>query len=234
VREDVDWLLAPLPSGRHGLSREEVIRSQRLRLLNAAVAVAGVHGYQAMTVSAVIAHASVSRKTFYELFADREDCFLAAYGHVVERGLTGIRAAYAIEAPWPRRVRGALAWVLESLAERPREARVVFVEAPAAGPRALALRDEALRDLAPLLAPGFEEALPDSAAVPRSMPAAIVGAVGELIGARVRNGDAAGLPGLLSDALFCALAPFTGPRAAAAEAALDAGPRVRSRQPAGA
>jgi len=62
--QDVDVPLAPLPSGRHGLPREEVIRSQRIRLLRAAVEVAGHDGYAAMTVSAVIARASVSRKTF--------------------------------------------------------------------------------------------------------------------------------------------------------------------------
>lgn len=212
--EDVDSLLAPLPSGRHGLTREEVERSQRARLLNAAVAVAGAEGYAAMTVTAVIARANVSRKTFYEQFADREHCFLAAYRSVVERALAGVRAAYGSDAPWPERLEAALAWALDTLASHPLEARVAFVEVLTAGPRALELRDRAMRELTPLLTPGFDAA-PAGTAVPRSMPTAIVGAWGELIGTRVRHGRVEELPRLLSDLLFCALAPFVGPVAAA-------------------
>jgi len=211
--DEFDWLLAPLPSGRHGLSREHVERSQRLRLLSAAVAVAGTDGYAAMTVSAVLARANVSRKTFYEQFADREHCFLAAYEHVAERALTGVRTAFAIEAPWPERLRAALGWGLRALAAHEAEARVVFVEVLAAGPRALELRDRTLRELTPLFAPGFDAARA-GAAIPSSMPQAIAGAFCELIGTEIRHGAAARLPLLLPDLLFCALAPFLGPVAA--------------------
>jgi AcrR family transcriptional regulator len=214
VHDDLDWLLAPLPSGRHGLSREQVVTSQRLRLLHAAIAVAGSEGYTGMTVSAVIAHASVSRKTFYELFADREDCFMAAYDLVAQRALGGMRAAFDVEAPWPEQLRAAFEWALSALAEHPHEARIAFLEVLAAGPRALARRDRALNELAALLTPGFE-ASPAGAAVPASMPDAIAGAMFELIGSRLRNGDAGQLPELLPDLLFCALAPFLGPVAAA-------------------
>ncbi len=212
-QDELNWLLAPLPSGRHGLSREHVVRSQRLRLLSAAVAVAGTDGYAAMTVSAVLARANVSRKTFYEQFADREHCFLAAYEHVAEHALAGVRTAFAIDAPWPERLRAALGWGLHALAAHEAEARVVFVEALAAGPRALELRDRTLRELTPLFAPGFDAA-PAGAAIPPSMPQAIAGAFCELIGTQIRHGAAARLPQLLPDLLFCALAPFVGPVAA--------------------
>jgi AcrR family transcriptional regulator len=212
--DDADWMLAPLPSGRHGLPREHVARSQRARLLRAAVAVAGAEGYAGMTVSAVIAAASVSRKTFYEQFADREHCFLASYDLVVARALAGMRAAYGSEQRWPARVRTGLAWALDALAAHPHEARVAFVEVLTAGPRALERRDRAVRELTPLLAPGFDAA-PAGAAVPATMPAAIAGALCELIGARIRQGGVAQLPELLPDLLFCALAPFLGPVAAA-------------------
>jgi len=212
-QENLDWLLSRLPSGRHGLPREQVVRSQRMRLLNAAVAVAGSDGYTAMTVSTIIGHANVSRKTFYEMFADREDCFLAAYELVSQHAVAGMRAAYEIDAPWPERLHAALAWALDALADHPREARVAFVEALAAGPGALALRERALNELTPLLTPGFDAA-PAGTTIPASMPLAVVGAFGELIAARVRRGAVEQLPGLLPDVLFCALAPFTGPLAA--------------------
>lgn len=219
--QDRDWLLAPLPSGRHGLTREQVAHSQRLRLLSSAIAVAGTEGYAAMTVSAVIARANVSRKTFYEQFADREHCFLSAYELVVGRALAGIRAASGNhDAQWPERVRAAIGWALHALAAHPAEARVAFVEVLAAGPRALGLRDRALRELTPLFAPGFDVALP-GASIPTSMPLAISGTFSELIGLQVRRGDATQLPRLLPELLYCALAPFLGPVAAAEAVAAE-------------
>jgi len=218
--QDLDWLLAPLPSGRHGLTREQVAHSQRLRLLSSAIAVAGSEGYAAMTVSAVIARANVSRKTFYEQFADREHCFLAAYELIVDRALAGLRAAYAIDAPWPERLRAAIDWALHALAAHPSEARVAFVEVLAAGPRALGLRDRALHELKPLFAPGFDVA-PAGLTIPGSMPLAISGTFGELIGLQVRQGDVTQLTRLLPDLLYCALAPFLGPVAAAAAVASE-------------
>ena len=212
--DDLDWLLAPLPSGRHGLPREQVVRSQRLRLLAAAVSVAGEEGYAAMTVTTVIGRANVSRKTFYEQFADREHCFVAAYEALVGRALAGIRDAYGIDAPWHERLRAALDWTLRALAGHPHEARVAFVEVLAAGPRALALRDGSLRELTALFQPGFDAA-PAGAAIPRSTPTAIAGAFAELVALRVREGATEDLPELLPDLLFCALAPFLGPVEAA-------------------
>ena len=209
----LDALMAPLPSGRHGLSREDVVRSQRLRLLHAALHVAGSEGYAATSVSAVIARANVSRKTFYEQFADREDCFLAAYDHLAQRALDGMRAAYAIDAPWPERLRAMLDWTLATLARHPREGRVACVEVLAAGPRALARRDRALHEVTSFLAPG-REAAPGGAVVPPSTPLAVAGGLCELIGACLRADAADELPRLLPDALYCALAPFVGPAAA--------------------
>jgi AcrR family transcriptional regulator len=212
-QENVESLLSRLPSGRHGLPREQVVRSQRLRLLGATIAVAGSEGYAAMTVSSVIGRANVSRKTFYEQFADREHCFVAAYELLVERALTALREAYSIEAPWPERLRAAIAWALDAVAEHPHAARVAFVEALAAGDRALAVRERAFQGLASLFAPGFDAA-PAGAAVPGSMPLAIAGAFGELVATHVRRDALAELPGLLPDLLFCGLAPFVGPLAA--------------------
>lgn len=216
--EDVALPLTPLPSGRHGLSREEVIRSQRARLLRSAVEVAGTDGFAGMTVSAVIRRATVSRKTFYELFSDREDCFVAAYELVMERALRKLQAVFELDASWRARVRAGLEWTLTALASHPCEARVAFVEVFAAGPRALERRDQFAAELALLLADGFDAA-PADVAVPSSMPRAVIGALGELVGTCVRHGTAEQLPELLPDMLYCALAPFVGPAAAVAAAA---------------
>lgn len=207
---------AHLPSGRHGLSREYVLASQRARLIGAAIRVAGSDGYAAMTVSAVIGTAGVSRKTFYELFADREACFLAALDAVFDQARAGIREVgpSVEEATWPVRLRALLGWGLGALADHPHAARVAFVEVLAAGPRAIQRRDAALGELARLLGPGYDAA-PARVKVPRLMPEAIAGALYEIVRARVADGRLAELPGLLPDLLYCALAPFVGPAEAA-------------------
>ena len=83
------------PRGRHRLPPEVVARSQRERLLEAAVRVVAAKGYAATTVGDLTKEAGVSRTTFYELFEDKEACFLAAYDNAVE----------ALVAPGRRRLR---------------------------------------------------------------------------------------------------------------------------------
>ena len=216
--QDADWAPAQLPSGRHGLPREYVVNSQRSRLLAAAVRTAGEAGYAGMTVSAVIAAAGVSRKTFYEFFADREDCFLAAFDHLLERALAGARAAYEAGGDrWPDRLRALLATSLEALAAHPHAARLGFVEVLAAGPRALRRRDEALRRFMEFVMPGCDAVDADAAATPL-MAEAIAGAVYEIIYTRVLQGRTDELPELLPELMFCILAPLMGPAAAAEHA----------------
>lgn len=212
--QDIDWTPAQLPSGRHGLPREYVMNSQRSRLLSAAVLMAGAEGYAGMTVSAVIARAGVSRKTFYEFFQDREDLFLAAFDAVAEQALSGARAAYDAADEWPERLRNVLSVGLDALAAHPREARLGFVEVLAAGPRALKRRDTAMRQFMQFLEPGYEAA-DGRTAIPPLMPEAIVGAIYEIVYARVLQERTAELPELRSHLMFCALAPFLGPGRAA-------------------
>src|SRR3954449_5882078 len=91
-----------LPKGRHGLSRAFIAHNQRERLLDAIANVVAEKGYAATRVADITDYAGVSRKTFYELFTDKEDCFLAAYDAItallmdrMARGLTEV-----IEDSW--------------------------------------------------------------------------------------------------------------------------------------
>src|SRR5215208_4754465 len=82
-----------LPRGPHHLAREEVLASQRGRMLEAMAQVVADKGYGAATVADVIERAGVSRKTFYEHFKDKEACFLAAFDTAVEIVLAAVRGA---------------------------------------------------------------------------------------------------------------------------------------------
>ena len=94
-----------LPPGRHGLPRDFVAENQRERLLNGVVEAVAEHGYNATTIGKITDAAKISRRTFYEYFEGKEDCFLAAYemidGHV--RG--AMLAAGDPAEPWPEQVR---------------------------------------------------------------------------------------------------------------------------------
>src|SRR4029079_5736841 len=129
----------PLPRGRHAAPREVVWESQRGRLLSAMAAVVASNGYGAGAVRDVIARARASRKTFYEPFDNKEECFLAAYDAGVASMLDAIGDAIrAAAADGP--LAGARAGTeryLDTLAANPAFARTFLVEVPAAGPAAV-------------------------------------------------------------------------------------------------
>jgi AcrR family transcriptional regulator len=131
-----------LPRGRYAAPREVVRESQRERLLSAMAEVVGEKGYGPAAVADVIARAGVSRKTFYEHFDNKEECFLAAYDAGVELMLDAIDAAIRGAAPdGPLAIaRAGTARYLETLAANPAFARTFLIEVLGAGPRALERR----------------------------------------------------------------------------------------------
>src|SRR5947207_10643268 len=87
--------MTPLPRGRHGLSREEVAASQRLRLVRAMAEVMAEKGYARTSVADVLGRARVSRETFYELFGSKEECFMSAFEQAYGRILDALSSARA-------------------------------------------------------------------------------------------------------------------------------------------
>jgi AcrR family transcriptional regulator len=204
------------PRGRHRLPREVVARSQRQRLLEAAIRVVAEKGYAAMTVGDLTKRAGVSRTTFYELFDDKEVCFLAAYDSAVETLVRRVLTAYESERSWPDRAAAGLAAMLSLLAEEPDLARLSLVDVGSAGPAAQRRYRAAVQRLTPL----FEEGR-DFASSGRQLPAntsrMAIGGVTGLISDELLAGRAEQLPGLLADVLFATLMPYVGPAAAARE-----------------
>ncbi|WP_019819251.1 TetR/AcrR family transcriptional regulator [Saccharomonospora saliphila] len=208
-----------LPPGRHGLSRDYVTDHQRARVLGAVSEVVAEHGFPGLTVERVTTTARVSRKTFYQYFRNKEEAFLAAYDDV-ERRLTDRLGRVPDHAgDLVRRVETALATVLRFLAENPAEAHLAVVEVLAAGPEALRRRHESVRAVVALVDRDLC-ALAEShgARRPPSITAeTVVGGVVEVLYSRIVRGETDGLPELLGDLVYCALLPYLGPAAAAAE-----------------
>lgn len=88
---------------------------QRSRLLGAALAQASERGCNDTSVAAIITHAGVSRKTFYELFQSREECFTAVFEEAVAQIARVVGPVYASEGTWSERLRAALSALLEFL-----------------------------------------------------------------------------------------------------------------------
>jgi AcrR family transcriptional regulator len=204
------------PRGRHRLPPEVIARSQRERLLEAAVRVVAEKGYAATTIADLTREAGISRTTFYAMFDDKETCFLAAYDGAVDALVRRVAVAYEAEEGWPRRVRAGLAALLEALASEPDVARLALIDVGAAGPGAQRRYRAALQRLTPFFDEGRDFA-PGGRNLPANTSRMAIGAVAGLVSDELAEGGAERLPDLLSDVLFATLVPYIGPEAAARE-----------------
>lgn len=183
----------PLPPA---LGRE----TQRDRLLHGMATTVTRRGYAATPVAEVLRAAGVSRRTFYEQFADKEDCFMAAYDAVVGVCTTRMLTAYHVGEAWEEGLARAYAALLRTLASEPDLAHLAVVDVLAAGPRALARREATLRRFARFI--DFTRERAELAATPPTLVGqAIVGGIHELIYSQLVRGRAATLPELTDELL---------------------------------
>jgi AcrR family transcriptional regulator len=219
-----------LPRGPHRLAREEVLASQRGRMLEAMAHTVAAKGYAATTVADVVGGAGVSRKTFYEHFRDKEDCFLAAFEAGVE-SLVGTveRATLEAQGGWREHIRAGVHAYLSALAASPDFARTFLIEVLAAGARALERRAEVHARFAELLKTLHESYRADHPdeipALPDEVFIATVGAVNELVSDRVRNGRTTELRELEPVISYLQIAFLAGHEQAAVELG-EAGERL--------
>jgi AcrR family transcriptional regulator len=188
--------------------------SQRARLLEGMTQAVAEKGYAAATVADAVRAARVSRGTFYAEFASKEECFLEAYHHGIDVLVERIRAAVREEqGDWVARLRAGLRTYLGTLAGEPRFARAHLLEVHAAGPRAGAERDAAIRRFADRYRSSFRAALraDPTLRMPTDDALFILSAgVDQLVCARVRTGELETLPALLDPLTITAVAFLEG------------------------
>ncbi|HEV2922946.1 MAG TPA: TetR/AcrR family transcriptional regulator [Solirubrobacteraceae bacterium] len=203
-------------TGRHGLSAVHVAQIQRSRMVAAAVLVVEEVGYARMTVAQVIARARVSRKTFYEVFADREDCFLAAFDQALSQARTLVTDAFRRESEWHEGIRAALTSLLILMDEERALAKLCLVQASAAGPRVVARRAAVLDELAKVVDRG--RSLTYGAGEPPVLTAeGIVGAVFAVLHRRLLDDRPEPLTDVLGSLMSMIVLPYLGPPAASRE-----------------
>jgi AcrR family transcriptional regulator len=181
-----------LPRGRHGLSREEVETDQRLRIFIGMAAAMGEAGYVGTPVAEIIRRAGVSRETFYQLYDDKLDAFLAAFDLVGEV-LLG-RLAESLDGTDDRlaRVERAITAYLDTLASEPGYARLFLVEVHAAGPEAMDRRTAIQQRIVDALA----DLLEARTEAERFTCQVVVAAVGAMVAGPLVTGDSAALRAL--------------------------------------
>ena len=207
-----------LPGGRHGLTREAVAESQRDRLLKAMTITVGRRGYRDAHITEVVDRAGVSRRTFYEHFEGKEECFAAAYAETLAQLVKLTVKAAEAQDGWPDSLRAGLGKMLAELGAHPEAARVCFVEILGAGPQAIGRRDEAMRGFLPL----FENApteVPRTMRIFESLGMGRVADLSDVLHREIAGGRGDELPGLLPELMYMMVLPFLGPEAAALELA---------------
>jgi AcrR family transcriptional regulator len=203
--------LARLPPGRHGLPREFVAHNQRERLIAGLAEAVAENGYTGTTIAHITRQAAVSRRTFYEHFASKDECFVAAYDTVMARLRERVGQAFDEEAEWPYAVRAGIGAMLAFLVTEPNLARLCMVEALVAGPVVVERYDCAIQSFVPYFKSGREGRSPQ--VLERLSPTteeALVGGMISLISRRIIAGKTAELEALLPDLVEFTLTPYLG------------------------
>lgn len=200
--------MAKLPPGRHGLPREFVLHNQRERLIAGLAEAIAEHGYAGATVAHITRSAAVSRRTFYEHFSSKEECFAVAYETVMERLRERVAEAFDEVDDWPRAIRAAIAAMLGFFASQPDFARLCMVEALVAGPVVVERYDAAVQSLVPYFRQGRDPEDPER--LSPTLEEAVVGGMVSLISRRIVAGKAVELVELLPDLVEFTLTPYLG------------------------
>jgi AcrR family transcriptional regulator len=199
-----------------GAPRVQVEEIQHSRLLAAVAATIDEVGFEQSTVTRIAARAKVSRRTFYELFDNREACLVALIDAVVERIERDLEAAGLEGLEWRERVRGGLWAILSFLDSEPVLARIWVVHALHGGPATLERRERVLARLVAILDEGRREG-PRGAQCTLVTAEGLVGGALGVVYARLRGGDPGPLTGLLDELMGMIALQYLGPRAARRE-----------------
>jgi AcrR family transcriptional regulator len=214
--EDYPPELARLPPGRHGLPREFVTHNQRERLIAGIAEAIAENGYSGTTIAHITRAAAVSRRTFYEHFSSKDECFVAAYDAVMKELRERVTAAFEATDEWPQAIKAGIHAMLEFLAAEPNLARLCMVEALVAGPAVVERYDAAIQSFVPYFQEGREGRPPE--VIARLSPTteeALVGGMVSLISRRIIAGKTEELEDLLPDLVEFTLTPYLGSAEAA-------------------
>jgi AcrR family transcriptional regulator len=200
---------------------ESVAGIQRARLLTAMTDLAAKKGTASVTVAHVVEHAGVSRRTFYELFDDREDCFLAAFDAGIASASKYVLDAYDPQAKWAERVRTGLVALLEFLEIERSVGSLLIVGSLGAGECALQRRRRVLDQVITVIDGSRGASGREDSSGPKELPLltaeGIVGGALSILHARLSENDKGSLLELTSSLMSMIVLPYLGAAAARRE-----------------
>ncbi len=209
-------------AARRGASpaRVQVSEMQRSRLLSAAVMAVNEEGYGHVTVADITERARVSRRTFYDLFENRDACLGALIEDVIARIEGEIAHAGLDGLSWCERVRGGLLVILSFFDREPALARVCVVQSLSGGADVLGRREEVLARLVAVLdeGGGGRAASSRGSGVTELTAEGLVGASLAIVYSRLQRGQRTPpLTSLMGELMSMIVLPYLGTAAARRE-----------------
>jgi AcrR family transcriptional regulator len=211
----------------HPDGHRRVIEIQRARILAAMVEVSAERGAGNVTVAHIVERAGVSRRTFYELFSDREECFLGAFEDAVKRARGYVLDSYDPTAKWAGQLRSALTGLLTFLDVERGAGRLLIVGSLGAGTKALESRGRVLAQMITLVdegrtLTGTGRSSKTGSDLPPLTAEGIVGGVLSILHSRLLADDPGSLVALTGPLMGMIVLPYLGPAAARRELAKPA------------
>lgn len=200
----------------NGLGHAQIAQIQRARILSATFEVSAERGAANVSVAHIVARAGSSRRTFYDLFNDREDCFLAALEDALALAVERVLPAYRSRSKWRERIRAGLTALLSFLDEEPTVGRLLVAEASAGGARALRRRNETIAGLVRGVDEGRKETKAGAQLPPLTAEGAVGGAL-SILQRHVGYADGEPLVKLVNPLMSILVMPYLGAAASRRE-----------------
>jgi AcrR family transcriptional regulator len=180
-------LYVKLRARPNGPGRDAVASNQRSRLLGAMIEAMTMYGYTDTSVAKLCKLAGVSKRTFYEQFENKEQCFLETYDIVLARASRRINASYRSQSTWIAGLHSAFETLAAEIAEQPKAVRLLALEAPQAGAAAQQRVQRTNLIFQQMIASSFAQA-PDEIALPPILIKGIVGGITRIVQLSIEEG----------------------------------------------
>jgi AcrR family transcriptional regulator len=204
-----------LPSGRHDLPRDLVVKSQRERIVDATAAIVAEKGFARLTIPEIASRANVSHETFYEMYPTKHDAFLGAQKIGLHQALRVTIDAYDARAgSWPDGVAAGIHALLSYVSSEPDHAHLTLVDTFGASPQAIEIRESALGAFVEYLQPGYEQAAAHVEVKPIAAEA-VAGGIWQILHHYIEHERVDELCDAAPQLIYLTLSPFIGPGSAA-------------------
>jgi AcrR family transcriptional regulator len=201
----------PIPSGRSKLSKGEIARNQRERIVYATAQMAAVKGYTVTTIADITGAASVDRRVFYKHFRDKQQAFLAVHELCIQQLMAVTASAFFSGPEWPERAWAAMHACTQFQATHSIVTHIALIESHAVGPPAVQRVDDSRTAFTIFFQEGNQYL---SAPASRTTMEATLGAIFEIFYRQARRGQSETMARLTGNGVYIMLTPFLGPGAA--------------------